>query len=153
MILFADTSVLVKLYIDEAGSAAMARRARQSSLAASNLAYVEMHAAFARRRRESLVDAAEHAALIERFERDWQSLVLVPMRDLQLARVPALVEAHPLRGADALHLASALTLEDAGLDVVFACADQRLNRAAEEEGLPVFDPTRLSPDRDEELSR
>lgn len=153
MLLFVDTSALVKLYVDEPGSGAMAARAREAPLAASALAYAEIHATFARRRRESLATAADHAALVQRFERDWRHLVLVPVRDLQLERVTALVAAHPLRGADALHLASALTLADAGLDVTFVCADRRLNRAAGEEGLAVIDPTLDRSDSDDEPDR
>ena len=140
MILFADTSALIKLYIDEAGSANMVERARQAVLALSVLAYAEAHATFARRRRESLLTEEEHAAVVEDFERDWQSAILVPLRPLLVGRIPELVRDHPLRGADAVHLASALTLSEAGLELSFAVADARLAEAARKEGLKAFDP-------------
>ncbi len=140
MILFVDTSALVKLYIDEKGSEAMAARARESRLASSILAYAEIYATFARRRREDLLTEDEHSSSTDRFERDWQSVIVVPMRPEVARRVPDLVGRHPLRGADAVHLASALSLAEAGLEVTFAASDARLLAATAGEGLEMFDP-------------
>jgi predicted nucleic acid-binding protein len=48
----------------------------------------------------------------------------------------ALVTRHPLRGSDAIHLASALELGRAtGAPALFCCFDARLTRAAAGEGL------------------
>jgi predicted nucleic acid-binding protein len=47
-----------------------------------------------------------------------------------------LLRTHPLRAANALQLAAALAVENAGmLDLRFACADQKLSTAAAAEGL------------------
>lgn len=140
MILFADTSALVKLYIDEKGSEAMARRVREGRVASSILAYAEIYATFARRRREELLSDDEHRASCDRFEKDWQAVIVVPMRPAVAGRVPDLVGRHPLRGADAIHLASALSLAEAGLEITFAASDARLLTATKGEGLEVFDP-------------
>lgn len=144
MILFTATSALIKLYIDEPGSAAMAARTRAARLAVSVLAYAEVYATFARRLRESLLTEEEHDLLADRFERDWERTILVPLRPALVGRLRPLVRAHPLRGADAVHLASALVLRDAGLEVIFAGADERLMTAAVAEGLEIFDPGRQS---------
>lgn len=140
MILFADTSALIKLYIEENGSAAMAAKTRDARLALSVLAYAEAYATFARRLRESLLTPDEHGRLVERFEYDWQGVIVLPLRPALIGRLPPLVKAHPLRGADAVHLASALSLQQAGLEVVFAGADERLMNAARLEGLETFHP-------------
>jgi len=140
VILFVDTSALVKLYIEEAGSASMAKHARTSRLAASVLAYAEIYATFGRRLREDFLTPDEHGELVGRFERDWQSVIVVAFQPALAARIPQLVGDHPLRGADAVHLASALALRDAGLETGFAAADDRLVRAATAEGLEVIDP-------------
>lgn len=140
MILFADTSALIKLYIEEDGSEAMAERARRSRIALSVLAYAEVYSTFARRLREALLTEEEHDDLADRFERDWQSVIAVAVRPPLIGRVPRLVREHPLRGADAVHLASALALREAGVDVTFAVADGRLVDAAGLEGLEVFNP-------------
>lgn len=140
MILFADTSALIKLYIEEPGSEAMARLARRSRLAVSVLAYAEVYATFARRLRESLLSEEEHDELVESYERDWQTMILVPVRSAVLGVVPRLVGENPLRGADAVHLASALFLQASGLEVMFAAADRQLVTAGRAEGLQVFNP-------------
>ena len=52
--------------------------------------------------------------------------------------IAGLLLKHPLRGFDAIHLASALLMHKGGhLATRFACFDHALNRAAEEEGLDV----------------
>jgi len=140
VILFVDTSTLVKLYIEEAGSASMAKHARASRLAASVLAYAEIYATFGRRLREDLLTPEEHDDLVQRFERDWQSVIVMALRPALAARIPRLVGAHPLRGAAAVHLASALALHDAGLETRFAASDARLAGAATAEGFEVIDP-------------
>lgn len=48
MILFVDTSALIKLYIAEPGSQAMQLKVPGKLLAASYLTYAEAHATFAR---------------------------------------------------------------------------------------------------------
>ncbi|HVT17945.1 MAG TPA: type II toxin-antitoxin system VapC family toxin [Thermoanaerobaculia bacterium] len=64
MILFLDTSALVKLYIAEPGSERMrAAAARAEPVAVSVLAFAEIHATFARRRREELLQATEFEQL------------------------------------------------------------------------------------------
>jgi uncharacterized protein len=140
VILFSDTSALIKLYIEEAGSAAMAARARHARMALSVLAYAEVHSTFARRLREALLSEGEHAGLVERFEHDWEGVIVVPLRPALLGRIPLLVRDHPLKGADAVHLASALALHEAGLGLTFAGADGRLMDAAMKEGLEIFNP-------------
>lgn len=140
MILYADSSALIKLYIEETGSAAMAEMAQRHRLAVSTLAYAEVYATFARRLRESLLAEEEHSAVVGHFERDWQSLVVVSFQPTLLGLVSRLVKQHPLRGADAVHLASALFLQTSRLEITFAASDRQLVTAAQSEGLEVFNP-------------
>ncbi len=56
-----------------------------------------------------------------------------------------MLERHPLRAYDAIHLATALTanrklLASGATDLVFLCADDRLLQAAVAEGLAVDNP-------------
>ena len=105
MILFLDTSALVKLYIAEPGSEAMRRRVSNELIAVSQLAYAEAHATFARRWREDLLTADELQILIANFEHDWQTVLQIPISEHVLPLVRDLCRDHPLRGADALQLA------------------------------------------------
>lgn len=140
MILFLDTSVLIKLYIAEPGSQTLKRRLPGKLIAVSQLTYAEVYATFARRWREDLLTAGEHELVSERFERDWDTTLQVPISDSVLKLVPDLCRNHPLRGADALQLAAALLLSLQRVQVRFATSDRRLLQAAEAEGLEIFDP-------------
>jgi len=52
------------------------------------------------------------------------------------------VEGYPLRGFDAIHLASAMVIHERfPEDFMFACFDDRLLRAANEEGFKTFPPS------------
>ncbi len=141
MILFLDTSALVKLYIAEPGSERMRSVvALGEPMAASVLAFAEIHATLARRRREALLRPPELAQLQQAFALDWEELTQVSASLAVLQLVPGLCARHPLRGADAVHLASALLLHQEGLRVTFACSDRDLVGAAAAEGLLTFDP-------------
>lgn len=141
MIDFLDTSALIKLYIAEEGSERLVQRVEDRSVAVSDLAFAEVHATLARRLRESLLTIAEYQLTTRRFAADWQGLIRVAVSQAVLQRVPDLCQRHPLRSADALHLASALILRKEDLSITFVACDHQLLAAASEEKLPVFDPT------------
>lgn len=148
MIFFLDTSALIKLYIAEPGSERLREAlVRAETLAVSVLAFAEIHAALARRKREGLLLATELEELALRVAADWETLLQVPLEASILALVPSLCGAYPLRGADAVHLASGLFLDREGVEVNFACSDRRLLDAAAAEGLEVFDPEQQAPVR------
>lgn len=114
--------------------------AQGDSVAASRLAFAEIHATFSRRKREGLLLASEYEQLRNRFAEEWEELTQVPIGAEVLALIAGLCDRHPLRGADAVHLASALLLAQEGLEITFACSDRPLLGAAASEGLAVFDP-------------
>jgi predicted nucleic acid-binding protein len=72
------------------------------------------------------------------FRAEWLSMRRVDVHDDVHRRVDELLARHALRGADAIHLASALLVCDAlKQPVTFACADLKLVAAARAEGLDV----------------
>lgn len=133
MTLYLDTSTLVKLYLDEPDADDIQVLVDEAHvLVTSCLAYAEARATFARRRRERHMTTAEAATAVKQLDADWPRFVVIDASD-ELARAAGrLAEAHGLRGADAIHLASFETLlnrcEDT--DVQFSCADDRLSKAA-----------------------
>lgn len=127
-----DTSALIKRFVAEKGTPLVsALVTREGPIATAKIAYAEMHAALARRHREGDLSSTQHARACRDFEQDWPAYLQVDLRDdiLRLAR--DLVQRHPLRGFDAVHLASALSLRAAlGEEIRFVAADDRLLRAA-----------------------
>ncbi len=77
-----------------------------------------MHATFARRKREELLLATELEQIRLSFAEGWEELTKVSVGAAVLKLVPSLCERHPLRGADAVHLASAILLHEEGLEGV-----------------------------------
>lgn len=133
MTVYLDTSALAKLYIDEPGSSdVVALVGRAGLVATSALAYPEMRAALARRRRERTLSPRELARVRQQFETDWPTFFALSCDGPLAQRAGVLAELHALRGSDAVHLASfeRLLSTAADDDVQFSCADQRLNRAA-----------------------
>jgi predicted nucleic acid-binding protein len=141
MILYLETSRLVKLYFEEEGSAETRALLTESDVvSASIVAYAEARAAFARKRTEQEIGRADFRKLREFFDRDWDSLFVVGLTEPIVRAAGDLAEKHGLRGFDAIHLASALSLRspEKGEDspaIVFGTADRKLAGAAAAEGL------------------
>ncbi len=111
MNLYLDTSALVKLYVSEQGSAAVARAVAQASVVAtSRVAYPEARAALARRQREGALSAAGLRRAVQALDADMIAFAIVELSEAVAARAGDLAERHGLRGFDAIHLASALEL-------------------------------------------
>ncbi len=72
MILYLDTSALVKIYVQETRSADVRENAKQAkSLATSRVAYAEARAAFARKRRERGLSRADYRSVVTDLDQDW----------------------------------------------------------------------------------
>lgn len=138
MILYADTSALIKLYVAEPGSAEVRLAVRRSVAVCSHaIAYVEMRAAFARAARMGRLTSASLNRLINEFERDWQTLRRIRADTQLLRRAGALVDAEGLRAYDAAHLAAAerVAYTLGNTPFRFLAFDASLNRAAAALGL------------------
>ncbi len=137
MILYLDTSSLVKLYVAEEGSAEVAAMlAKADVVCTSVVAFPETRAAFARLARERILTKSELTSIRGAFRRDWESFLRVRALQRICLRAGDLAEEYALRGFDALHLASYLdVLERAGDEVVkFSAFDSRLNAAVDKAG-------------------
>lgn len=140
MILYCDTSAIVKRYVrvDRSDEVRNAWRAARR-VATSDVALAETLAAAARRYRLGDLTDRVHRTLRDRFSRDFHTLVRVPISDELNQRIADLVLNHPLRGFDAIHLSSALLIqENTRAPLVFACFDQVLAAAARASGLEVL---------------
>jgi predicted nucleic acid-binding protein len=137
LILYVDTSALVKLYVREPDSRGTLERVGSASVVAtSRVAYPEARAALARRRREGGISRAAHARSVSALDKDFPRFVVVELTEKVGVAAGDLADRRSLRGFDAIHLASALELEAlTGELEAFLCFDNRLRDAARAEGL------------------
>jgi predicted nucleic acid-binding protein len=137
MILYLDTSAVVKLYADETGSDRVRAAVAEAKLCVTHLiAYVETRAAFARKAQQpGYRDCLQ--SWHEDFERDWPSFEIVGVTQELMHRAGDLAEAHRLRGYDSVHLAAAEALWRVadGLDFRFLVFDGDLANAAKGMGI------------------
>jgi predicted nucleic acid-binding protein len=142
LILFCDTSALVKLYIRESFSdevLAWARDAR--AVAVSRIAWAETMAALARRAREQPGDAPAIEEVRARLRADWPKLAVVEVTHALVELAGEYADVFALRGYDSVQLASGRTLQlGAAETVCFACFDHRLGKAAAVLGMQALPP-------------
>ena len=134
MILYLDTSSLVKIYVAEEGSAKVTEMvARADLVCTSVVAFPETRSAFSRLAREGVFTNSDLTSIRTAFLRDWESFLRVRALQRICLRAGDLAEEYALRGFDALHLASYLDVLEQARDeaVEFSAFDSRLNRAAE----------------------
>lgn len=137
-LVFADTSALIKLYLNEPDSAAVIELANAGVVCVCRIAWAEAMAAFARRAREhpSDTDLLENAK--RTFARHWPRLAIVDVTQSVVERAGDYADAFALRGYDAVQLAAAQELAVPLMDApTFACFDARLNKAARTLGMQV----------------
>jgi predicted nucleic acid-binding protein len=137
VILYLDTSSLVKLYVPESGSEMIrALVADATSVVTSRIACPEFYSAITRRYNSKDITKKNFDYLCAAFTTDWQRIYALDFDEIAAGK---LVCKHGLRGADAIHLASAMQLVKCGdsLDIVFSSADRKLNEAADKEGFAL----------------
>lgn len=135
-IVYFDASALVKLVIDEAGSDLTASLWDGCDAAVSSrLAYPEVCAALAAANRHRDLSDRDHDQALDDFGTFWAAVRPVELTARVETDAGRLAREQSLRGADAVHLASALAVPDPQL--VVAVWDQQLSRAAAAMGLAV----------------
>lgn len=143
MILYLDTSAIVKRYFEEPESTALLSEWKKAAeIVTSAVAYAETLAAFYRKKREASIEEGVFGKILHDFRLDWRSFIRVDVTDELNGTLDRMIEKYPLRGFDAIHLSSAvLVKKNLPEEFLFACFDQRLARAAWEAGLETFPST------------
>jgi predicted nucleic acid-binding protein len=132
LILYLDTSSLLKIFLIEPDSETVRRLVDPAERVISSLvAYPEARAGLARARRNGRIDDAGYDDIVAQFEVFWGECQHVDVT-ADVARLAGdLAERHALRGFDAIHLASAISFHDAsGEALTFLAADALLLQAA-----------------------
>lgn len=140
MILYLDTSALVKRYFQETYSNEIISQWKSASqIITSFVAYAETIASIYRKKREADLSDKLIKNIIASFHRDWDSFIRVEVNNALNDHIHHAVERYRLRGFDAIHLASAAIIRERITgDYLFACFDDRLVHAARSEGIITF---------------
>ncbi|MBE3038042.1 MAG: type II toxin-antitoxin system VapC family toxin [Chloroflexi bacterium] len=140
MVLYLDTSALVKCYVKESGSVETGAAVEEALLVGTVvLSRVEISAAFAKAVRMGSLMKREARAALEKFREEWKDLVRIQVTDVLVNRADAYAWEHGLRGYDALQLTAAVIWQETlGEMITFATYDAHLMRAAAKEGLTPF---------------
>lgn len=143
MILFCDTSALVKLYIVEPESDALKSRMLEAeAVAICRIAWAEAHAALSRRAREVPEDAAIIQEARTALAADWPHFVILDIDQALVERAAEYADTFALRGYDSIQLAAAFeTGRISQSPIFFACFDARLNKAAKVLGMSYMEKT------------
>lgn len=139
-LVYFDSSALVKLVLDESGSdiAAALWNGCDAALS-SRLAYPEVCAALAAAGRNHDLTKSEASSAAAEWETFWASMRPVELSVAVEQSAGELAARHRLRGADAVHLASALAL--GATDLTIAVWDRRLHAGVIAAGLAAAPAT------------
>jgi predicted nucleic acid-binding protein len=138
MILYLGTSSLAKLYVDEKYSDVVREWIKEVEIIVTcRIAYTEMVSALELRLQQNDLSKHDYDRIIKRFSRDWLSIATV---DFDEREAGLFVKKYGLKRFDAIHLSSAKLLKKKLKDVslLFSSIDEKLCKAAAEEGLKVL---------------
>jgi predicted nucleic acid-binding protein len=142
-LVYFDSSALVKLVVEEEGSELAAELWDGCDAAlASRLAYPEVRAALAAAGRNHDLADEDLETAEQAWERYWTAVRPVELTAAVERHAGQLARSHALRGADAVHLASALAVADP--DLVVAVWDRLLHAGATAASLRLA-PASLAP--------
>lgn len=140
LILYLDSSSLVKLYVDEAySSQILAAVGSAEVVATSPVALPETTSALARRTRSGDLSPHQLELVRQALAQDWPTFLLQPVSEQKAGDLAA---RHCLRGFDAIHLAAASDLAAilGPSDLCFSSFDRKLLEAARLEGFRILEP-------------
>lgn len=136
MVVYFDSSAIVKLVMDEPGrELAVTLTEMATTSATARLTYPECHAALAAAARARRLDQPGLQAALAKVRTFDERTNLIDLDQALGREAGRLAERHALRGYDAVHLATALTLQRPRHPVIFATWDRRLHQAAFDAGL------------------
>lgn len=136
MIAYMDSSAVVRRVLDQPGADSVTDLwERAATVVSSQVVYPEARAALAAARRSGQLDDQRFEAAACELERLMDDIQLVGVDDEQADLAGRLAEDHALPGADAIHLAAALSVD--APRVVVATWDRGLGAASAECGMAV----------------
>lgn len=132
-----DSSVLVKRYVKEPGSVEAARVMRRHLVATSSLAGLEISSALVRRAAD--LESRDLHQSLRQVRQDEGRWLAVEVTGTVAERARQVIEEGRLRCLDAIHVASAMSLErELGKALLFVTADRTQENAASSRGMATL---------------
>ena len=135
-----DTSAFIKAFLVEAGTDKVQNLLLHDGIpATATITYTEMYSGFSRTRREGGLTALQYETICKEFESFWPASLQISLTLAVLKLSRDLITRHPFRAFDAIHLASALHIQEEIQEPIrIIAADGRLLQAATEEQLVIL---------------
>lgn len=141
MILYCDTSALMKLFVDEQHSDRMRNTSLASTrLMVSQLTWTEMCAGMSLKQRTGQVEARLAAKALQELHAEWPRYYRLGIDEDLAATAGELALRFGLRAYDSVQLASAQRAhQQLGTAMTFCCFDKQLNHAAAALALTILE--------------
>ncbi len=131
MILFLDTSALVKLYVQEIHSSTVEKAvAAANDIIVSQITLAEAVSAFYYRTLKNELSTTDEPKIFKQLLEDWDTFNCVDVTEHITKEAAMLVRSRGLRGADAIQLATAAWVSREQRFVHFLAFDEKLIEAA-----------------------
>jgi predicted nucleic acid-binding protein len=140
LIIYLDTSALLKRYVRESGSEDVKEWLTSAEFIGSSvLTRPEMASALSRAVRSGYLSSEQAQELKNQYREDWSKIVEITVSDLLIARAETLAWEQKLRGYDSVHLAAAfLWQEMLQVPITLVTFDRQLWEAGQRTGLQVL---------------
>ncbi|GAP93571.1 type II toxin-antitoxin system VapC family toxin [Leptolyngbya sp. NIES-2104] len=142
---YLDASAWVKRYYAEAGTVWLQDLFAQNPVfACATLGLVEVVATFSRKQKSGQISRSTFQQVSQTIEADWQNFIQVQFAIEVLNQAKQITGSLALRGADSIHLASAVILQSRllqGDQIIFITADGELEAAAQSCSFHVLNPS------------
>ena len=142
---YLDASAWVKRYVIEPGSKWFGNIFDDPQLLASSpLGFVEVISTLARKNKALEIERDHYKQTVLDLEEDWQGIIKVQLDSKVIDIAKDIAQRLALKGADTIHLASALLLgndlKNQGDQLILVASDHQLLEGAKSSGIDVIDP-------------
>ncbi len=146
-IYYLDASAWVKRYYQELGTKwIQTLLAENLSIASATLGLIEVLATLARKRRSGEIEPNLYQIKLQEVDADWERFIQIQLTSEIVEISKSLTNRFALRGADAIHLASAFLLKERFVhqndQLILVTSDLELIAAAQDSKMVVLDPSK-----------
>jgi predicted nucleic acid-binding protein len=139
MILFFDTSALIKRYISEPGSPKVDELfSTAEDIIVSPITKIEVYSTIKRLLTTEVISTEDYEKIKSNFNHDFKQFTVLSLTRRIERKAITLIETHQLKTLDSIQLASCLSCKKSLSG--FVVSDTKLKKAAEAEAISVIDP-------------